>query len=69
MLVKLPKEVGRIMGTLQQSGFEAYVVGECISDSLLAGEKAFRKWDISTNARLARHEKTVSRCKGSQRKV
>lgn len=34
MLVKLPKEVGRIMGTLQQSGFEAYVVGECISDSL-----------------------------------
>ena len=51
MLVKLPKEVGRIMGTLQQSGFEAYVVGECISDSL-AGKKPFG-WDISTNARLA----------------
>ena len=43
--------VGRIMGTLQQSGFEAYVVGECISDSL-AGKKPFG-WDISTNARLA----------------
>lgn len=50
MLVKLPKEVGKIMGTLQQAGFEAYVVGECISD-FMAGRKPFG-WDVSTNARL-----------------
>ena len=50
MLVKLPKEVGKIMGTLQQAGFEAYVVGECISD-FMAGKKPFG-WDVSTNARL-----------------
>ena len=50
MLVKLPKEVGKIMGTLQQAGFEAYVVGECISD-FMTGKKPFG-WDVSTNARL-----------------
>ena len=50
MLVKLPKEVGRILNVLQENGFEAYIVGECIADSL-AGRKPFG-WDISTNARL-----------------
>lgn len=50
MLVKLPKEVGRIMGALQQEGFEAYVVGECISD-FMTGHKPVG-WDIVTDARL-----------------
>ena len=67
MLVKLPKEVGRIMGTLQQSGFEAYVVGECISDSL-AGKKAFRMGYLH-QCQTCRHEETVSRCKGAEREV
>lgn len=66
MLVKLPKEVGRIMGTLQQSGFEAYVVGECISDSL-AGKSLSD--GISPQCQTCRHEETVSRCKGAEREV
>ena len=50
MLVKLPKEVGRIMGALQQEGFEAYVAGECISD-FITGNKPVG-WDVLTSARL-----------------
>lgn len=48
MLVKLPKEVSKIMTRLQDAGFEAYVVGECIKDSFL-GQKPFG-WDLATNA-------------------
>ena len=55
MLVKLPKEVGRIMGALQQEGFTAYVVGECISD-FMTGNKPVG-WDIITDARLEHMKK------------
>lgn len=48
MLVKLPKEVNKIMTTLQKEGFEVYVVGECVRDSVL-GRNPFG-WDVSTNA-------------------
>lgn len=48
MLVKLPKEVNKIMTTLQNEGFEVYVVGECVRDSVL-GRNPFG-WDLSTNA-------------------
>ena len=50
MLVKLPKEVGKVMTRLQEAGFEAYVVGECVRDSIL-GRKPFG-WDVTTNATL-----------------
>lgn len=50
MLVKLPREVGKVMTRLQDSGFEAYVVGECVRDSVL-GKKPFG-WDLSTDAKL-----------------
>ncbi len=50
MLVKLPKEVGKVMTRLQDAGFEAYVVGECVRDSIL-GRKPFG-WDVTTNATL-----------------
>ena len=50
MLVKLPREVGKIMTKLQSEGFEAYVVGDCVRDSIL-GKKPFG-WDISTDAGL-----------------
>ena len=48
MLVKLPKEVNRIMTRLEEAGFEAYIAGECVKDSVL-GQHPFG-WDISTNA-------------------
>lgn len=48
MLVKLPKEVNKIMTALQNEGFEVYVVGECVRDSIL-GRNPFG-WDLSTDA-------------------
>lgn len=50
MLVRLPKEVGKVMTRLQEAGFDAYVVGECVRDSIL-GRKPFG-WDVTTNATL-----------------
>lgn len=50
MLVKLPKEVGRIMTRLTDAGFEAYVVGGCVRDSIM-GRKPY-DWDLATNARI-----------------
>lgn len=50
MLVKLPKEVGKAITRLQNAGFESYVVGECVRDSIL-GRKPFG-WDITTSAML-----------------
>ena len=50
MLVRLPKEVGKVMTRLQEAGFEAYVAGECVRDSIL-GRKPFG-WDVTTNAGL-----------------
>ena len=50
MLVKLPREVGKVMTRLQEAGFENYVVGECVRDSIL-GRKPFG-WDVATNATL-----------------
>lgn len=50
MLVKLPKEVSKIMSKIQTSGFECYIVGDCIKESVL-GKNPFG-WDLSTNAGL-----------------
>ena len=45
----IPKEVGTIAKTLENKGFEAYLVGGCVRD-LLIGRKP-RDWDITTNAK------------------
>ena len=34
--MKIPKEVKNIIEKLQQAGFEAYIVGGCVRDFLLA---------------------------------
>ncbi len=49
-MIKLPKEVSRLMKAMEGAGFEAYGVGDCVRDSLM-GEKPFA-WDLVTNARL-----------------
>jgi len=48
MDIKLPKEVEFIIDTLNNNGFEAYIVGGCVRDSLLG--RAPQDWDITTNA-------------------
>jgi len=48
MDIKLPKEVEFIINTLNNNGFEAYIVGGCVRDSLLG--RVPQDWDITTNA-------------------
>ncbi len=44
----IPNEVLRVIESLEQSGFEAYLVGGCIRDLLM--DIAPKDWDICTNA-------------------
>lgn len=48
MYIKLPEKVQYILRTLLENGFEAFVVGGCVRDSLL--NKVPKDWDITTNA-------------------
>lgn len=48
MRIKTPEKVGDILKRLREAGFEAYVVGGCVRDSIL-GETPY-DWDITTNA-------------------
>lgn len=52
---KIPKEVSRVTKTLENAGFEAYIVGGCVRD-LLRG-KAPKDWDATTNAKPEEIEK------------
>jgi len=45
----VPQEVSRITKTLEEAGFEAYLIGGCVRDTLL--NKKPKDWDITTNAR------------------
>ena len=49
-MIKLPKEVNNIMKTLEKAGFETYVVGGCVRDSII-GLNPY-DWDMATAARL-----------------
>lgn len=44
----IPNEVSRVTETLEQGGFEAFLVGGCVRDLIL--EKTPKDWDITTNA-------------------
>lgn len=44
----IPKEVSRVADTLEDAGFEAYLVGGCVRDLILGREP--KDWDITTNA-------------------
>lgn len=46
--IDIPDKANFIIHTLQQAGFEAYVVGGCVRDSIL-GRKP-QDWDITTSA-------------------
>jgi len=48
MNIKIPKEVNYILETLFDAGYEAYIVGGCVRDSVLGKEPD--DWDITTNA-------------------
>ena len=48
MKIQIPKDAKFILDKLHQAGFEAYVVGGCVRDSLLGDVP--HDWDITTNA-------------------
>ena len=49
MQIQIPNPVAHILTALESSGFEAYVVGGCVRDSLLGLEP--KDWDIATDAK------------------
>ncbi len=49
MDIKLPEEVKKIIGTLQDAGYEAYAVGGCVRDALI--DRVPKDWDITTSAK------------------
>ena len=63
MTLELPAYVSAVLHRLQAAGFEAYVVGGCVRDSLL--HKMPADWDVTTSARpeqileVFRNERTI----------
>lgn len=49
MKIELPRKVKTIINNLQLHGYEAYAVGGCVRDSILARRP--EDWDITTSAR------------------
>ena len=47
--IKMPKKAKYIVDTITDAGFEAYVVGGCVRDSVLGREPV--DWDITTSAK------------------
>ena len=48
MEIRVPAPVERIIGQLNEHGYEAYIVGGCVRDMLLNREPG--DWDITTSA-------------------
>ena len=58
---KIPDYVTRVTQTLENAGFEAFLVGGCVRDLILSREP--KDWDITTNAKpdqiISLFEKTI----------
>lgn len=50
-MIKLPKEVNKVIKALEAAGFETYAVGGCVRDSLLGRSPS--DWDIATAAKIS----------------
>ncbi len=48
MRIKLPQAVEEMIGQINDAGYEAYIVGGCVRDTLL--QKEPNDWDITTSA-------------------
>lgn len=48
MEIKLPENVRKVIGVLEQNGYEGYAVGGCVRDSILG--RVPNDWDITTSA-------------------
>lgn len=61
MRIEVPRQVDSIIKRLAKNGFEAYIVGGCVRDSLLGIEP--NDWDITTSARPEETERCLSNFK------
>ncbi len=61
--IEIPAAAGRILGRLEEAGYEAYVVGGCVRDSLLG--RTPQDWDITTSARPEEVERLFRRTIGT----
>ncbi len=57
--IKIPKPAKEILDSLHEAGYEAYVVGGCVRDSILGREPG--DWDITTSARPEQVKKIFGR--------
>ncbi|MFZ3011614.1 MAG: HD domain-containing protein [Minisyncoccia bacterium] len=61
LIQKIPKEVSHVTSTLEEAGFEVYLVGGCVRDLLMSREP--KDWDVTTNAKpdqiIGLFEKTI----------
>lgn len=49
MIIQIPENAKKIIETLEQNGYEAYIVGGCVRDAIL--QKTPMDWDITTSAK------------------
>lgn len=56
--INIPKGAAAIIDTLQSNGFEAYLVGGCVRDSIL--KRPVHDWDITTSATTDEMKKVFS---------
>lgn len=56
--INIPRGAAAIIDTLQNNGFEAYLVGGCVRDSIL--KRPVHDWDITTSATLDEMKKVFS---------
>ena len=49
MEIRMPENAKKVIETLEAAGYEAYIVGGCVRDSILGREPG--DWDITTAAR------------------
>lgn len=46
--INIPNNINKVLETLMNNGYEAYVVGGCVRDSIL--NRVPKDWDVTTNA-------------------
>lgn len=59
MHINMPENVKYIINKLKKTGFEAYVVGGCVRDSIMGIIP--KDWDITTNAKPGEIKKIFRR--------
>ncbi len=58
MGIAIPPKAAAVLGRLNESGYEAYLVGGCVRDSLLGGAPG--DWDVATSAEPEETKRALS---------